>query len=193
MIPPWIRDLDGADPYEVLGVDRQASQATISQAYLKLIKLAHPDLPTGDEEQAKLLGLARDILTDPVKRADYNRFLDTGSVLEPSSTSAWDDEDITSGVMDSPVTTIKEPGADAGPVQPSRMRRYGLGLAAFGAAFVCGPVGLVMAVVALTNRNQRSSSDRLFALLSLGVGLAQVLVCCLAGDALLSTLDPAND
>jgi curved DNA-binding protein CbpA len=68
-----VRDLNGADPYAILGVDRTATDDTIVSAYGRLIRQAHPDLPTGDEEHAKLLHLARDILLDPTQRREYDR------------------------------------------------------------------------------------------------------------------------
>ena len=58
------------DPYEVLGVSRDASPDEIKSAYRKLAKKYHPDLHPGDEECAKKMqevNAAYDQITDPEK------------------------------------------------------------------------------------------------------------------------------
>ena len=65
------------NPYEVLGVARDASDADIKKAYHKLVLKYHPDKNPGDkaaEEKFKEVNNAFDILKDPQKRAAYDRF-----------------------------------------------------------------------------------------------------------------------
>lgn len=65
------------DPYEVLGVDRNATDKELKSAYRKLAKKYHPDLNSGDAdaaEQLKEVNEAFSILSDPDKRARYDRF-----------------------------------------------------------------------------------------------------------------------
>ena len=67
------------NPYEVLGVARDASEADIKKAYHKLVLKYHPDKNPGDknaEEKFKEVNNAFDILKDPQKRAAYDRFGD---------------------------------------------------------------------------------------------------------------------
>ncbi|HTB45960.1 MAG TPA: DnaJ C-terminal domain-containing protein [Acetobacteraceae bacterium] len=64
------------DPYEVLGVEKTASEAAIRAAYRKLAKRHHPDLNPGKAEAAerfKEINAANDILSDATKRARYDR------------------------------------------------------------------------------------------------------------------------
>ncbi|MHB8882337.1 MAG: molecular chaperone DnaJ [Thermodesulfovibrionales bacterium] len=63
------------DFYEVLGVDKKASQDEIKKAYRKLARKYHPDLNPGDkasENKFKELNDAYETLSDEKKRADYD-------------------------------------------------------------------------------------------------------------------------
>ena len=64
------------DPYKILGVERDASAAAIQKAYRKLAKLHHPDLNPGkpeSEAKFKEISAAHTLLSDPEKRAAYDR------------------------------------------------------------------------------------------------------------------------
>ena len=65
------------DYYEVLGVDKNADDATIKKAYRQLAKKYHPDANPGDkeaEEKFKEAGEAYAVLSDPKKRAAYDQY-----------------------------------------------------------------------------------------------------------------------
>ena len=65
------------DLYEVLGVDRNADEATLKKAYRKLAKKYHPDVNQGDkdaEQKFKEATNAYAILSDPEKRKQYDQF-----------------------------------------------------------------------------------------------------------------------
>ena len=64
------------DYYEILGVQRDASQEDIKKAYRTLAKKYHPDIckePNANERFAEIQ-VAYDCLSDPDKRANYDRF-----------------------------------------------------------------------------------------------------------------------
>ncbi|EJE98653.1 chaperone DnaJ, partial [Liquorilactobacillus mali KCTC 3596 = DSM 20444] len=68
------------NPYEVLGVSKDASAADIKKAYRKLSKKYHPDLnkEPGAEEKFKEINEAYEILSDPQKKAQFDQYGSTG-------------------------------------------------------------------------------------------------------------------
>jgi DnaJ-class molecular chaperone len=64
------------DPYAELGVKKEASADEIRKAYRRLAKQFHPDLNPGKpaaEARFKSVAAAYDLLSDPEKRARYDR------------------------------------------------------------------------------------------------------------------------
>src|ERR1017187_3717520 len=65
------------DPYEVLGIEREASAQQIKKAFRQLARELHPDVNAHDpdaEEKFKEAAEAYEILSDPERRATYDRY-----------------------------------------------------------------------------------------------------------------------
>ncbi|MDD3370601.1 MAG: DnaJ C-terminal domain-containing protein [Alphaproteobacteria bacterium] len=65
-----------SDPYQILGVSKTASLGEIKSAYRKLAKKLHPDVNPGRkdiEQKFKEVTAAYDLLSDPDKRARFDR------------------------------------------------------------------------------------------------------------------------
>jgi molecular chaperone DnaJ len=71
----WVRAV--RDPYEVLGIGRNATEADVKSAFRRLAVKHHPDKNPGDPQapaRFKEINQAHQILSDPQKRAAYDRF-----------------------------------------------------------------------------------------------------------------------
>jgi len=64
------------DPYEVLGVSRDADDAEIKKAFRRLARQLHPDVNSAEtaEEDFKEAAEAYEILSDPERKATYDRY-----------------------------------------------------------------------------------------------------------------------
>ncbi len=83
------------DYYEVLGLPRDASDTDVKKAYRKLALKWHPDQHAGDgaeeaEQRFKAISEAYEVLSDPAKRARYDKFGENwehGQEFEPGPTA----------------------------------------------------------------------------------------------------------
>ena len=66
-----------SDYYEILGVNKNASDKDIKQAYRRLARKYHPDVNPGNkaaEQKFKEINAAFEVLSDPEKRRKYDQF-----------------------------------------------------------------------------------------------------------------------
>jgi len=71
------------DYYEILGIQKSASDEEIKKAYRKLAHKYHPDKDGGDEQKFKQINEAYQILSNKQKRAQYDTFGQSFSGTNP--------------------------------------------------------------------------------------------------------------
>ena len=93
--------------YEVLGVKSTASANQIKKAYRDKARILHPD-KGGDEEQFKRLVHAYEILSDPKKKEDYDKYGKGGTAssnrFDPYQNSAFGSDIFRQFMNSMPVT-----------------------------------------------------------------------------------------
>jgi molecular chaperone DnaJ len=62
------------DYYQILGINKNASDEEIKKAYRKLAHQYHPDKAGGNATQFKEINEAYQVLSDKTKRSQYDRF-----------------------------------------------------------------------------------------------------------------------
>ncbi len=84
------------DYYQILGVSKSASAEEIKRAYRKLAHEHHPDKDKGNEVKFKEINEAYQVLSNPDKRSQYDRF---GSVGGPGmgGSGGFNPQDFASG------------------------------------------------------------------------------------------------
>ncbi|MBI4118946.1 MAG: molecular chaperone DnaJ [Parcubacteria group bacterium] len=78
------------DYYDILGVPRNASQDEVKRAYREKAHKFHPDKTGGDEAKFKEINEAYQILGNPEKRAQYDRFGTAENFGSPGGPAGFD-------------------------------------------------------------------------------------------------------
>lgn len=76
------------DPYRVLGVGRDATTRDIKAAHRRLAKRFHPDAPQADESAFLSVQGAYELLSDPLRRTEWDRSHAPGPVRADETRSA---------------------------------------------------------------------------------------------------------
>lgn len=116
------------DLYEILGVDRSADEEEIKRAFRKKARVLHPDVNKAPdaEDRFKELNEAYDVLSDPRKRQQYDRFGQVGD--DVGGQSYVDFSDIFGGGFSDIFSSFFNQGAGAGRAAQRDGRDMGVGL-----------------------------------------------------------------
>ena len=106
------------NPYEQLGVSKDATKAEIKKAYKKAASASHPDKEGGDHEMFQTVKLAYDVLSDPDSKAHYDQ---TGKIkaneikadpveqrMTQLFTSMIDEEKFTGNIIDKAIDIVRD-------------------------------------------------------------------------------------
>lgn len=83
------------DYYKIMGVNEDASEKDIKMAYRKLARKYHPDISKelDAEERFKEMGEAYEVLKDPAKRAEYDKFRKNKDFNQQAQYTYWRPEE----------------------------------------------------------------------------------------------------
>lgn len=83
------------DYYKIMGVNEDASEKDIKMAYRRLARKYHPDISKEPdaEERFKEMGEAYEVLRDPTKRAEYDKFLKNKDFNQKAQYTHWRPEE----------------------------------------------------------------------------------------------------
>ena len=116
------------DPYATLGVARDASPLQVARAHRRLAKTHHPDLHEGAQgsaERMRRINEAWVILSNPLRRAEYDRAFPAAGTpagghwgasrlpirpVAPSSTRTWASWRATAADTRAAPRTVRQPG-----------------------------------------------------------------------------------
>lgn len=104
------------DHYERLGLTREAKPEEIRTAFRTLARQYHPDRPDGDTATFKAINEAHQVLSDPQKRAAYDRTGQTAGVATPAGADdlrGWMDEFIHRHFESTRVPAVEQALTDA--------------------------------------------------------------------------------
>lgn len=122
-----MRDAPLLDPYAILGVPRSASPLQVARAHRRLAKRHHPDIHLDADagERMRRINEAWQLLSNPLRRADYDRdHPDAGTpasghwaasrrpvrAASPTSTRTWASWRATAAETRAAPRTVRQPG-----------------------------------------------------------------------------------
>ncbi|MEU4608691.1 J domain-containing protein [Kribbella sp. NPDC023972] len=113
--------MSGADHYEVLNVERTATTDEIKSAYRRLVRQVHPD-QGGNAALFRLVQEAWTTLSDPYKRAAYDRKLSGSATAEPEPDTSYAEQTRprSDPGTDNPPTEAAPGGSNGPPAEPAR-------------------------------------------------------------------------
>jgi curved DNA-binding protein CbpA len=96
--------------YEILNVDETATMDEIKSSFRKLAHVYHPDKNNNSpesESEFKILNNAYSVLSDPVKKTEYDNYLRTSSVLKNRNKAQQNKNKILPEISGVPFTSIE--------------------------------------------------------------------------------------
>jgi hypothetical protein len=137
-----------ATHYDVLGIGLEATPDELHRAYVAAARAFHPDHAGGDADRMREVNAAWEVLSDPVRRAEYDQRLGVTRTRTSASDAVAHDRDPVAVDLDATPFTMPVIVAPTGWLAVAPVAVFALSVALLSVGLVVSSTGLLVLAVA---------------------------------------------